>query len=185
MKLQGDRLYIRKTQVSDAEELLAHHLRNKELFDLYRPLRSEDDFTLEAMRGKLERQHQEWEQDKSYAFHVFLNETDAFIGSVDLMFVQRGPGQRALLGYEMDQAHHGKGLMSEAVRLCLKYGFEHAELHRIEAGVMPQNEGSNRLLEKLGFHKEGLFRKNVKINGQWEDHYIWAMLDTDWSNRSN
>ncbi|MGZ4032747.1 MAG: GNAT family N-acetyltransferase, partial [Tumebacillaceae bacterium] len=141
------------------------------------------EITLEYMRERLERLHREWEEDKTYSFHVYLIESNELIGTVDLMFVKRGPGQSAMIGYELDQAHNGKGLMSEAVLLCLKFAFEHANLHRIEAGAMPRNVGSNRLLEKVGFTYEGLHRKNVKINGAWEDHNQWAILDTDWQEK--
>lgn len=50
-------------------------------------------------------------------------------------------------------------------------------MHRIEAGVMPHNVGSIRVLEKSGFHYEGIARKNVKINGQWADHQELAIIN--------
>lgn len=49
--------------------------------------------------------------------------------------------------------------MTEAVRLVVGYAFHELKLHRIEAGVMPRNLGSMRVLEKAGFHKEGIARK--------------------------
>jgi ribosomal-protein-alanine N-acetyltransferase len=63
------------------------------------------------------------------------------------------------------------------VRLIVDYAFEVLKLHRIEAGVMPHNIGSIRVLEKAGFHKEGLSKKNVKINGRWEDHLHFAIVN--------
>ena len=54
---------------------------------------------------------------------------------------------------------------------------EKVKLHRIEAGVMPRNLASIRVLEKAGFHKEGIARKNVKINGKWEDHQLLAVIN--------
>ncbi len=69
--------------------------------------------------------------------------------------------------------------MTETVRLVVDYAFHELKLHRIEAGVMPRNLGSMRVLEKAGFHKEGIARKNVKINGVWEDHQVLAILNPD------
>lgn len=65
----------------------------------------------------------------------------------------------------MDQDHNGKGYMTEAVKLVVNYAFEELKFHSIEAGVMPNNTGSMKVLLKSGFHKEGIAKKNVKING--------------------
>jgi ribosomal-protein-alanine N-acetyltransferase len=79
----------------------------------------------------------------------------------------------------LDKDHNGKGYTTQAVKLIVKHAFEELKLHRIEAGVMPHNIGSIRVLEKAGFHKEGLARKNVKINGKWEDHEVLAILNLE------
>jgi ribosomal-protein-alanine N-acetyltransferase len=67
--------------------------------------------------------------------------------------------------------------MTEAVRLVVSYAFNELKLHRLEAGVMPHNIGSIKVLEKSGFHKEGIAKKNVKINGRWEDHQVLAIVN--------
>lgn len=69
--------------------------------------------------------------------------------------------------------------MTEAVRLTVDFGFKELKLHRIEAGVMPHNIRSMRVLENAGFHKEGIARKNVKINGVWQDHQVLAILNDE------
>ncbi|GMA58037.1 acetyltransferase (GNAT) family protein [Alicyclobacillus sacchari] len=79
----------------------------------------------------------------------------------------------------MDKAYNGRGYTTEAVRLVVDYAFRVLKLHRIEAGVMPHNEGSIRVLEKSGFEKEGLSKKNVLINGKWEEHLHFAIVNPD------
>ena len=69
--------------------------------------------------------------------------------------------------------------MTEAVKLVVRYAFEVLSFHRIEAGVMPHNVGSMKVLLKAGFTKEGIARKNVRINGKWEDHQTLAILEED------
>ncbi|MET3851852.1 RimJ/RimL family protein N-acetyltransferase [Paenibacillus sp. OAE614] len=69
--------------------------------------------------------------------------------------------------------------MTEAVRLMVDYAFTELKLHRIEAGVMPRNLGSIRVLEKAGFHREGIARSNVLINGKWEDHQVLAIINPE------
>ena len=76
-------------------------------------------------------------------------------------------------------AHNGRGIMTEAVRLVVSYAFHDLKLHRIEAGVMPHNVASIKVLEKAGFHQEGISRKNVKINGEWQDHVLLAIINDE------
>lgn len=57
------------------------------------------------------------------------------------------------------------------------FAFNSLKIHRIEAGVLPRNIASQRVLEKNGFEREGLSRKNVEINGVWEDHYLYGRLN--------
>jgi ribosomal-protein-alanine N-acetyltransferase len=72
--------------------------------------------------------------------------------------------------------------MTEAVRALTAYSFETLRLHRVEAAVQPVNEPSMRVLERVGFAREGLARRYLKINGVWQDHYLYAALDDDWLN---
>lgn len=102
---------------------------------------------------------------------------DELIGTIGLFRIERGPRQMAIIGYSLSQKHNGKGYATEAVRQLVRYGFDVLGLHRIEAGVMPKNGGSIRVLEKAGFEKEGISRKSVKINGEWEDHLILAIIN--------
>ena len=87
--------------------------------------------------------------------------------------------QSCWLGYYLGQEHNGRGYTTEAIRLVLDYAFRDLKLHRIEAGVMPHNAGSIRVLEKVGFEREGLSKKNVRINGEWEDHLHLAIINPD------
>ncbi len=72
---------------------------------------------------------------------------------------------------------NSKDYTTETVKLIVDYAFNELNLHRIEAGVMPHNIASIRVLEKAGFHKEGIALKNVKINGKWEDHQVLAIIN--------
>ncbi|MGO0190763.1 GNAT family N-acetyltransferase [Bacillus velezensis] len=88
-----------------------------------------------------------------------------------------GTPSKALLSVIfLDGKHNGKGYATKAVKLAVDYAFNELKLHRIEAGVMPHNKASIRVLEKAGFHKEDIARKNVKINGKWEDHQVLAII---------
>lgn len=175
-KLSGQNIFIRLLNVDDAEESLQLQVENKDFFEKYSMERSPDFYTLESTRKRLQLMADNAKQDLDYLFGIFTNE-DQLIGTINLFAVMRGSIQSAFVGYFLDERHNGKGYTTEAVKLIVKYAFEELKLHRVEAGVMPHNIGSIRVLEKAGFEKEGLARKNVKINGKWEDHQQMAIVN--------
>lgn len=74
--------------------------------------------------------------------------------------------------------------MSEALRAALDYGFDHMNLHSVEAGVTPGNEASTRMLEKLGSHLEGHLRENFWAEDRFVDSLIYSLLRRDWETAS-
>ena len=82
--------------------------------------------------------------------------------------------------YLLRPDHWGRGLVTEAVRALVDHGFRALALHRIWASCLPENPGSARVLEKLGFRREGLLRQNLRIHGRWRDSYLYAVLAAEW-----
>ncbi|MEN2427738.1 GNAT family N-acetyltransferase [Chromobacterium vaccinii] len=97
------------------------------------------------------------------------------IGSIGLF--KWNPGWRCCtLGYELARGRQGQGLMSEALRAALAWGFEHMELNRIEAQVHPDNQASLTLLERLDFKTEGLARQAGFWLGRYQDLINLSLL---------
>ena len=67
--------------------------------------------------------------------------------------------------------------MTEAIKRTVQIMFDDFELHRIEANVVPRNSRSLKVMEKLGFEKEGLSKRYLEINGKWEDHIHFAVYN--------
>ncbi|GGH77807.1 ribosomal-protein-alanine N-acetyltransferase [Pullulanibacillus pueri] len=177
--LMGDRIYVKLVEEADAEVLLALELKNKDFFQLYTGSRKDDFYTLEGQLERIKTNKSSAEADQGYFFVIYLRESEQLIGEITLFEVARGNLQSCWIGYFLDQEQNGKGYMTEAVRLVVDYAFQTLRLHRIEAGVMPHNIGSAKVLLKAGFQKEGLSRENVKINGKWEDHQLFAIINED------
>jgi [ribosomal protein S5]-alanine N-acetyltransferase len=110
---------------------------------------------------------------------VFLP-SGRLIGRVALDNIVLGAWHNATIGYYVDRELNGRGLATRAVLLVVRFGFEQAGLHRIQAGVMPRNAPSARVLSKLGFRHEGRAKHYLYINGVWEDHDIYALTIEDW-----
>jgi ribosomal-protein-alanine N-acetyltransferase len=173
-------VYIRGMELSDAEAMLELRLRNREFMAPYEPVREEAFYTLEAQEKMLRQALAEQEMGLTYPMGIFLRETDELIGRVNLSCVVRGAWQNANIGYYVDQTRNGRGYCTEAVRLALRFAFKEAALHRVQAAIMPWNERSIRVVEKVGMRKEGLALRYLKINGKWEDHVIYAITREEW-----
>jgi ribosomal-protein-alanine N-acetyltransferase len=99
----------------------------------------------------------------------------AILGTCNYTNIVRGPFQACHLGYQIARAYQGQGLMGEALRATNAYVFGTLRLHRIMANYRPENARSARLLERLGFAREGLARDYLFINGAWCDHVLTSL----------
>lgn len=98
------------------------------------------------------------------------------LGTCNYTNVVRGPFQACHLGYQIARTHQGRGLMTEALRATNAFAFAELRLHRIMANYRPENERSARVLERLGFRREGLARDYLFIDGAWRDHVLTALV---------
>jgi len=161
--------------MKDTGKLLELKLRNRNFYQPFEPIRDESHFTLEGQEREIATGIQGVVNDQAYIFGIFTKEMDELVGRIALTGISRGPFQNAYLGYYIDEKHNGKGYATSAVQICVKNAFNEIGLHRVEAGVMPKNLPSIRVLEKSGFRHEGLAKKYLKINGTWEDHNLFAI----------
>lgn len=109
---------------------------------------------------------------------VIARPDDRFIGTVTLFQWDR-TNRRAEVGYMLDPAEQGRGLATDAVRAVLSFGFDVLGLHRVEADTDPDNAPSMRLLERLGFRREGYFRERWYIGGRYLDSVMFGLLRED------
>lgn len=173
-------IYIRELDIADAKALLELNINNRTIFEGITPVTIDDSFyTLDAHIRLIEDFREARRRGNRYDFGIFVKETNTLIGSIALY--KFNPSMKCILGYSLDKDQYGKGYATEAVRLILDFAFNEVGFHRIEAGAMPRNIGSTRVLEKIGFVKEGLARDYLQINGVWEDHYMYSMLESDWT----
>jgi ribosomal-protein-alanine N-acetyltransferase len=105
-----------------------------------------------------------------YALFIFSAASGALVGGLTLCNVRRGVTQACTLGYWIGAPHAQKGYMTAAVRAVIPFVFDSLELHRLEAACLPAN---------VGFTREGMARRYLKINGVWQDHLLYALLESD------
>jgi len=100
-------------------------------------------------------------------------------GQLNVSAIAYGSVSSATIGYWVSERFAGKGLTPTAVALATDHCFFSMGLHRMEICVRPENEPSLRVTEKLGFRYEGLRRRYIHINGDWRDHFCFALTVED------
>jgi ribosomal-protein-alanine N-acetyltransferase len=96
-------------------------------------------------------------------------------GQLNVSSIAWGSVSSATIGYWVAERFAGKSLTPTAVALATDYCFFQLGLHRMEICIRPENEPSLRVVEKLGFRYEGLRRRYIHINGDWRDHFCFAL----------
>lgn len=98
-----------------------------------------------------------------------------FAGHVMVGNIVREPLLSAYVGYWVDSRVSGGGVITAAVAAVVDHCFGPVGLHRVEATVRPENAASLRVLAKLGFRQEGVFRRYLDVDGAWRDHLCFAL----------
>ena len=100
-------------------------------------------------------------------------------GQLNVSAISYGSVSSATIGYWVSERFAGKALTPTAVALATDHCFFSMGLHRMEICIRPENEPSLRVTEKLGFRYEGLRRRYIHINGDWRDHFCFALTVED------
>ena len=116
---------------------------------------------------------------KEVMWAVTLRGRSGVVGGVDLHQWNRFH-RRAEIGYSLARAWWGQGIASEAVRAVLDFGFSRMRLHRVTAMTIADNHRSVRMLERLGFRREGTRREySWEEDGTFHDSAIYGLLESD------
>ena len=177
--LEGEKCYLRILDEEDATVFTKVLIANKKYWSIFEPRQEPGFYTVSRQLEKIRESLFQMRDRREYNFGVFDANTSELIGHISLYSIKRLPFSSGFIGYSIDERHIGRGIGSEAVQLATAFAFDNVGLHRIEAYVSPRNGGSVTVLEKSGYTREGLLRKILYINGVWEDHYMYAMLEDE------
>lgn len=178
-RLRGGEVYLRYPQAGDYDQWAEVREDSREFLVPWEPTWPADDLTRMAYRRRLKRYANDIKEDIAYPFFVFREDDDAFVGGVTVSNIRRGVAQACSIGYWVGRQHARKGYISAAVKTLFPFVFDTLKLHRLEAACIPTNEPSKNLLLGVGFQEEGYARKYLKINGEWRDHVLFAIVEDD------
>jgi ribosomal-protein-alanine N-acetyltransferase len=179
--IRGDGLSLRPPSMSDFE-VWAHVRRiSREHLVPFEPQWASDELSRSAFRERVRLYQRNRRDGTGYAFFIFRDSDRSLIGALTFSNVRRGITQAASLGYWIGQPYTRQGNMQRALAAVLPFAFEDLRLHRLEAACLGHNLASQRVLEANGFVREGVARRYLRINGLWQDHVLFALIEEDWA----
>jgi len=151
------------------------HRRNRQHFAPWDPPTADAFYTVEAQAARVAAGLIAFQNDAAYRYWLIdaTRSGGARLPSSDVEV-------SAMLGYALDEAHVGQGLMTEAITAGLEEMFSpRVNLHRVQAAYRPENLRSGRVLERLGFRREGVAPEYLYIDGGWRDHVVTSLRNPD------
>ena len=177
--LEGEKVFLRVPFAGDYREWAALRGESRGFLERWEPRWSPDELERSAWRHRIGRYREDYAQGTAIAFFIFERGSGKLSGGITLGNIRHGVSQSGHIGYWIGERYAGRGMMTDAVKVLARFSFDTLRLHRIEAACIPDNARSIRVLEKAGFRREGLLRSYLRINGLWQDHYLYARIADD------
>ncbi|NNG02523.1 MAG: GNAT family N-acetyltransferase [Inquilinus sp.] len=177
--LRSDRIRVALVAPGDAAALRDFHRRNRAYLRPWMPPTAADFETTGYWRRWTAAAPVLFAEDRAVRLVIRERATPdgPVLGQVNLSNIVRGAFQAAHLGYHLDHAAEGHGMMSEALRLVVDHAFGPLSLHRLMANYVIGNARSAKVLARLGFRVEGVAKSYLFIGGAWRDHVLTALVD--------
>jgi ribosomal-protein-alanine N-acetyltransferase len=173
-RYETERLYLRILKPNYGRPVLEYYKRNHNFLKEWDPKPTEDFYTTSYQKNKLKNEYYLFKDQRMVRFWIISKETNKIIGNVCYSNIIMGNFKSCFLGYKLDKDEINKGYMTEAIKKTVEIMFDEYGLHRIEVNIIPRNARSLKVMEKLGFEREGFSRNYLEINGVWEDHIHFA-----------
>lgn len=179
--ITSDRLLLRAAIHEDIPQILKYFIYNKTYLTPFYPLWVDGFFTEEYWQYQIENSFLEFINGQSLKLFIFTKKNpNVIIGTVNFSNFVRGAAHFCYVGYSLAESKQGKGYMTEGLKAATQYLFQELNFHRIMANYMPHNRRSGNVLKRLDFVIEGYARDYLLINGQWEDHIMTSLTNSNW-----
>ena len=176
-RLETDRLILREMTLADVDFYFRHFNNEKVVEGSCFP----GPKALEAAKEELELYCiRPFTENRGIRWGIARKGNEALIGTCGY-YNWNKTSRRAEIGYDLEPAHWGEGIMTEALRAVLRYGFVETGLNRVQAIIDSENVRSIKLVESLGFKKEGVLRQNSYFRGRFRDEVSFSLLKEEWT----
>tara|TARA_A100001015_G_C14794906_1_gene634556 strand:+ start:246 stop:833 length:588 start_codon:yes stop_codon:yes gene_type:complete len=178
-KLTGQRVFLRPPKRRDALKWQKLRMASKSFLVPWEPAWDASSCSRRAFIRYFKSSNYLANMDRAYSFLIFKSDDKSLLGGINIGNIRRGVAQSASIGYWIGINHARNGYMKEALKLLIPWLFVDLRLNRLEAATLEDNVASRNLLKNIGFKKEGILRKYLKINGSWKDHVLYGLLESD------
>lgn len=172
--LETSRLILRQLELSDAPEMYLYRSDEEIMKYIGRPRAK----SIEDAAELIQRISTSIANGEAINWGITLKGNDKVIGSIGFVRFKKD-AFRAEIGYLLSTEYHRQGIMDEAIKEVIRFGFHDIGLHSIEAIVDPLNIGSMSILEKNNFRREAYFREDFYFNGKFLDSVVYGLLEGD------
>lgn len=173
--LEGARIRLRGFRDDDLQDFYAMHsdpvVNRYWSFPAWTDMSQARDYFASAIGGR--------DASRMLCWAIAERDGDRLVGSTTLFAINRVQG-RAEIGYALRASHWARGYAQEGLRMALDHAFDALALRRVEADIDPRNTGSCKLVERMGFVREGLLRDRWQVGGEVSDSAMYGLLATDW-----
>ena len=174
------RLFLRPPVRRDWADWASLRDDSRDFLVPWEPAWAPDALSRGAFRRQLAFHAENMSRDLGYSFLIFRRVDEVLVGGITIANVRRGVSQCCSIGYWIGHRHARQGYMTEAVHGICSFAFGQLNLNRIEAACLVSNLASQGVLLKAGFRYEGIARQFLKINGQWQDHKVFSILQHEY-----
>ncbi|ARO13924.1 ribosomal-protein-alanine N-acetyltransferase [Ketogulonicigenium robustum] len=179
VQIETERLILRPPEQDDFIAWRDLRRASIDFLQPWEPSWAHDHLTLRAFTNRVYWSRRAIKQEQAIPVMLFRKADGVLLGGVTLDNIRRGPAQTATTGYWMGAPYARHGYMREALNGIVAYAFNTMDLSRIEAGCLPENTPSRRLLETCGYKYEGVAQSYLQISGRWRNHVLYANLRSD------
>ncbi len=179
LRLETERLTLRPPRHADYEAWARLRRESRDFLQPWEPTWAPDHLSRRAFTARVSWARRGISGGSAVPLFLFRRIDGALVGAITLDNVRRGPAQSATTGYWTGQRFARQGFMREALTAVVHHAFARMDLSRIEAGCLPENAPSRRLLESCGYKYEGVAQAYLQINGRWRNHVLYANLRMD------
>lgn len=175
---------VRPPHLADGHRWIELRNANREILEQWEPtiLHWEKYHRLGTWKKIVRLSREKTHHARNWTFIIEYEGT--MVGQVSLNNIVRGAILSVSCGYWLDKKYWGGNIATAATSIAIRYAFEVLGLHRVEATVQMHNIASTRVLEKNGFHQEGLLERYMHVHGNWCDHLLFALTVEQWEKQS-